>query len=69
MGEYIYEYVERFVGEEKAPRITGMLIDIPYIQIQEIKDYLYDFNKLKQKVHEALTLLNQDLAAATMKNH
>ncbi len=58
MGEYIYEYVEKFVGEEKAPWITGMLIDFPNIRIQQIKDYLYDFNKLKQIVHEALTFLN-----------
>ena len=56
VGEFIYEYVEKFVGEEKAPKITGMLIDLP---IQEIKDYLYDFNKLSQKVYEAVTLLNQ----------
>jgi len=29
VGEFIYEYVEKFVGEEKAPKITGMLIDLP----------------------------------------
>jgi hypothetical protein len=57
VGEFIYEYVEKFVGEEKAPRITEMLIDLP---IQEIKDYLYDFNKLSQKVYEAITLLYQN---------
>ncbi len=33
-GEFIYEYVEKFVGDHRAPKITGMLIDLP---IDEIK--------------------------------
>lgn len=28
IGEMIYEYVEAIVGEELAPKITGMLIDL-----------------------------------------
>jgi hypothetical protein len=56
VGEFIYEYVERLVGEERAPKITGMLIDLP---LEEIKGYLYDFFKLQQKVQEALNLLAQ----------
>jgi cell division protein FtsW (lipid II flippase) len=43
IGEYIYEYVEKIVGDEKAPKVTGMLIDLP---IEEIKQYLDDFSKL-----------------------
>jgi hypothetical protein len=54
IGEFIYEYVERLVGEERAPKITGMLIDLP---LDDIKSYLYDFSKLHQKVGEALALL------------
>ena len=34
VGEFIYDYVEKFVGEERAPKVTGMLIDLP---IDEIK--------------------------------
>jgi len=41
VGECIYSHVEKLTGEEKAPKITGMLIDLP---IEEIKDYLVDFN-------------------------
>jgi hypothetical protein len=52
VGDFIYEYVEKFVGEEKAPKITDMLLDLP---IQEIKDYLYDFNKLSQEIYDAVT--------------
>lgn len=56
IGEFIYDIVERFVGEERAPKVTGMLIDL---SIDEIKAYLYDFTKLYQKIGEAANLLNQ----------
>lgn len=44
------------VGEEKAGKITGLLIDLP---IDEIKAYLYDFNRLVHKVGEANNFLMQ----------
>jgi hypothetical protein len=50
----IYEFVEKLAGEEKAPKITGMLIDLP---IEEIKGYLGDYAKLEEKVREANSLL------------
>jgi hypothetical protein len=55
VGEFIYEYVEKFVGEQRAPKITGMLIDLPH---PEIKAYLYDFSKLYNKIGEAVNILN-----------
>ena len=55
VGEFIYEYVEKFVGEDLAPKITGMLIDLP---LDEIKGYLYDFFKLQQKIFEARQILS-----------
>lgn len=55
VGEFIYEYVEKLAGEEKAPKITGMLIDLP---IPDIQGYLTDFNKLQVKINEANTLLS-----------
>lgn len=54
VGEFIFEYVEKSAGEEKAPKITGMLIDLP---IEEIKGYLTDYAKLEEKIREASTLL------------
>jgi hypothetical protein len=54
VGEFIYEYVEKIAGEDKAPKITGMLIDLP---IGEIQGYLVDFSKLQVKINEANTLL------------
>lgn len=56
VGEFIYEYVEKLVGDVRAPKITGMLIDLP---IEEIKGYLYDFTKLYQKTGDAVNLINQ----------
>lgn len=29
VGNIIYKHVEKLVGPEKAPKITGMLIDLP----------------------------------------
>ena len=56
VGEYIYEYVSSMVGEEKAGKITGLVIDL---SIDEIKGYLYDFNRLLYKVGEANNFLLQ----------
>ena len=56
VGEIIFEYVEKMAGEDKAPKITGMLIDLP---IEEIKQYLQYFEKLEEKVREASNLLSQ----------
>jgi hypothetical protein len=47
VGTFIYDYVDKFVGESFAPKVTGMLIDMP---LNEIKEYLYDFTKLYQKI-------------------
>lgn len=27
-GEFIFEYVEKIVGEQRTPKITGMLLDL-----------------------------------------
>ena len=56
VGEFIYEYVERIATDVYAPKITGMLIDL---SIEEIKAFLYDYNKLFQKVNEAGLVLQQ----------
>jgi len=39
-----------------APKITGMLIDLP---IEEIKDYLINYSKFEVKVKEAVELLGK----------
>jgi len=47
VGHAIYEFVQTLVGDEKAPKITGMLIELP---LDQIKAYMSDFNNLKLKV-------------------
>lgn len=54
VGEFIYEHVENLAGEDFAPKITGMLIDLPF---SEIQGYVIDYSKLQNKVGEAATLL------------
>ena len=39
-----------------APKITGMLIDLP---LDEIKGYLFNFYTLQQKIYEAREILTQ----------
>jgi hypothetical protein len=54
IGEFIYEHVEKMVGEDMAPKITGMLIDLPP---PEMVSYVCEFYVLEKKVREAATLL------------
>lgn len=54
VGTLIYDFVCMIIGQEKAPKITGMLIELPVVQM---KEYLSSFEALKMKVKEANTLL------------
>ncbi len=54
VGDFIFDYVQKFAGADRAPRITGMLIDLP---LSDIKEYLYDFAKLYYKIGEAINLI------------
>ena len=33
VGNTIYKHVEKIVGDQKAPKITGMLIDLPEAEL------------------------------------
>ena len=55
VGNAIYQFVVTLAGEQHAPKITGMLIDLP---LDEIRDYLKDFQKFEKKVQQARTLLS-----------
>ena len=54
VGHLIFDYVNMIIGAEKAPKITGMLIELP---VQQIKEYLASFEALQMKVQEANVLL------------
>ena len=53
VGTIIYEFVTQLVGT-KAPKVTGMLIDLPISDIQLV---LQDYSLFKLRVDQANTLL------------
>ena len=56
VGSAIFEFVSQIVPQEKAPKITGMLIELP---VEQIKVYLSDYNAFMSKVHEADNLIKE----------
>lgn len=54
VGHLIYNFVEMIVGNQMAPKITGMLIELP---VDQIRQYLQSFEAFQQRVHEASNLL------------
>ena len=61
VGTTIFDFALRQVGQETAPKITGMLIDLP---IHEIQRYLTNFEHFVNRVQQAHTMLMQQTAAA-----
>jgi hypothetical protein len=59
VGGAIFEFVQSLV-ESFAPKVTGMLIDLP---VAEIQKYLVNFDLFLQRVSEATRLLQQAAAA------
>lgn len=57
VGHLIYDFVQGIIGVDKAPKITGMLIELP---VPQIKEYLQSYEALQIKVTEANNLLNQE---------
>merc|ERR1719213_1123151 len=56
VGSTIFEFVTKLVGPQFAPKITGMLIDLPIVEIQR---YVTNFDLLSQRVQQAQGLLQQ----------
>ena len=57
IGEEIYNYVLQKAGEESAPKITGMIIDLPY---QDLIVSIQSWEGLQEKIQEGLDLLKDD---------
>jgi len=57
VGHLIYDFVQGIIGVDKAPKITGMLIELP---VTQIKEYLTSYEGLEMKVREANNLLDQE---------
>jgi hypothetical protein len=56
VGSCIFEFVTKIVGPSFAPKITGMLIDLP---ISEIQKYCTNYDLFVQRVSQAQQLLVQ----------
>lgn len=58
VGSNIFSFVQQMVGPELAPKITGMLIDLP---IHEIRLYMQDYKILVERVKQARELLESQM--------
>lgn len=58
VGQCIFEFILQMVGQDMAPKITGMLIDLP---VPQIKQYLSSYHNLEMKVQEARDHLRQTM--------
>jgi len=56
VGEAIFPFIRNMIGNERAPKITGMLIELP---VEQIKAYMSNFDNLHCKVKEASDLIDQ----------
>lgn len=56
IGNSIFEYVEKIIGSEGAPKITGMIIDLEDLQLIPAISTL---ENLTLKARDAMTLLMQ----------
>jgi len=56
VGQTIFEYVCMIVPQDRAPKITGMLIELP---VEQIKAFLGSLDALRSKVEEASALIDQ----------
>lgn len=57
VGTVLYEYIQQLIGN-KAPKVTGMLIDLP---IDDIKLIMQDWALLNTRVQQANELLEQQM--------
>jgi len=62
LGELLFPLIRDRAGEQIAPKITGMLIDLSVLEVPEILEFLENPELLDERVNEAKTLiLEEDL--------
>jgi polyadenylate-binding protein len=62
LGELLYPLIKDQAGENLAPKITGMLIDLSVLEVSEILEFLEDPKLLEERVAEAVILLTGENA-------
>jgi len=64
VGNAIFDFVQTLRGQNMAPKITGMLIDL---NLDEIQAYLTNYREFQKKIGEAATLLDSMSKAAAQQ--
>jgi len=60
VGNVIFPFVSRLIGSEKAPKITGMLVDL---NIDDLRKQLLSFDFFEGNIRKALEMLEKSLNA------
>jgi hypothetical protein len=55
VGQTIFEHVSQLVPHERAPKVTGMLIEIP---VDQIRAYMQNYDVFRARVQEANNLID-----------
>jgi hypothetical protein len=58
IGNVIYKHVEKLVGDTKAPKITGMLIDLPEVELNYSISQWVNFEQKVMSAHQLITQSN-----------
>jgi len=58
VGTVLFPFIEQIIGH-KAPKVTGMLIDLP---IEDIKQIMQDWNLFNTRVQQASELLDAEMS-------
>jgi polyadenylate-binding protein len=60
LGELLFPLIRDIAGPKEAPKITGMLIDLSVLEITEILEFFENPDVLRERVFEALELIEQE---------
>jgi len=60
LGELLFPLVLGTAGNDLAPKITGMLIDLSVLEVTEILEFLENPELLAERVHEAKELIQNE---------
>jgi hypothetical protein len=60
LGEMLFPLVKQISGDQLAPKITGMLIDLSVLEVTEILEFLENNELLVERVQEAVELIQSE---------
>jgi len=60
LGEMLFPLVKQVSGDQLAPKITGMLIDLSVLEVTEILEFLENHELLVERVQEAVELIQSE---------